>query len=898
MNDPKTIIIENGDSLKSEPVYVNGPTNPFPEFDKEETEQSIPDRFEQQVKRFSERIAIKSSSCQISYSELNKSANRIAHTLIAQCDETETPVALLMEQGSPQIAAILGGLKAGRFYLSLDPSNPIARNTHMLHDAQARTIVTNNRNYELALEMVKDNQQLLNIDEIDDATSEENLCLPIAPDSLAYILYTSGSTGQPKGVIHNHRNVLHNVMRHTNAYHICAEDRQTLLYTSSVYGGQRDMFNAILNGAALYVYVVKNLGVAHLAEWLIDNEITIYCSVATVFRQLVNTLTGSEIFSTIRLIKLGGEASYKRDVDSYKAHFSSNCLLHCGLGTTETGLARNFFVDKTTTIAGHTVPLGYPVDGMEVLLLDEHDKPVSTGAIGEIAIKSRYVALGYWRKPELTQAVFQFDSTDRETRIYRTGDLGCLHSDGCLVHRGRKDFQVKIRGNRVEIPEIEMALLNRNEIKEAIVIACKDAKNDDILVAYLVASTQAAPNISTLHSCLAKKLPNFMVPSRFVWLDALPLMPNGKVDRKALPAPVGERPDLAHPYAAPQSPLEKKLTEIWADALDLRQIGIHDDFFELGGHSLIAVRITGEIAKLYDQDFPLAIFFEARTIEQLAVSIETKKWSKPWSPLVAIQPNGTNPALFCVHPGGGNVLGYSEFVSYLGEDQPVYGIQAYGVIKGQEPHTCIETMACVYIDAVREVQARGPYYLGGESFGGLVAFEMAQQLIAKGERVAFLFIGDTWLVQGPHFKPLRYYLSFITFPFTIKLKEWINFIARKIRKDKTHRVKVKRYAFSNELHRRNSLAHRLASRNYRPVVYNGKITLFRASKMTRWARQLQHYFGGPAMGWDELATGGVEVHMMPDVHREMMHAENAPGFSNELGGCLIRAQMDNASFSE
>jgi len=278
------------------------PTNAFIEFLKEDIEQSIPNRFEQQVNRYPNRIAIKTKTQEFTYEQLNKTANRLARALLSPRGKGEKPIALLLEKGAILIAAMLGVLKIGKIYVVLDPSFPSARNAYILADSQAKLIVTNNGNIALARELAQENGQLLNVDEIDSVFSTDNMELSISPDTLAHIIYTSGSTGQPKGVVQNHRNVLHNCMINTNAYHINSDDRMTLLHSCSVLGGTRGIFNALLNGATLYPLDVKSEGLTGLLNLLIEDEITVYHSVTTLFRYLANTLTGVEKFPKLRLI--------------------------------------------------------------------------------------------------------------------------------------------------------------------------------------------------------------------------------------------------------------------------------------------------------------------------------------------------------------------------------------------------------------------------------------------------------------------------------------------------------------------------------------------------------------------------------------------------------------------
>ena len=436
------------------------PTNAFIPFPRAAVEQSIPARFEQQVSRYPDRPAVKTGSQTLTYAELNRAANRVARAILAQRTRAAEPIALLLEHGAPMIVGILGVLKAGKIYVPLDPAYPRERTTYMLEDAQAPLIVTDHRHLALARELAQPARDVMNIDALDSKVDDDNVGLAIPPDTLAYILYTSGSTGQPKGVVQNHRNVLHNMMKYTNGAHICAADRLSLLVSYSFSGAVTNTFSALLNGATLFPYSINEKGLTSLADWLVQEDITLYQSVATVFRHFLDTLKGEEAFPNLRLIDLFGEAVTVRDVERYKAHFPPHCLLQHRMAATEMSVIRLYFIDKETPISGSVVPVGYAVDDTEVLVLGEAGDPVRPNQTGEIVIKSRYLAPGYWRRPELTQAAFLPSPDGDGERLYRTGDLGCMLPDGCLMHLGRKDFQVKIRGHRIEVGEIELALLD------------------------------------------------------------------------------------------------------------------------------------------------------------------------------------------------------------------------------------------------------------------------------------------------------------------------------------------------------------------------------------------------------------------------------------------------------
>jgi amino acid adenylation domain-containing protein len=595
------------------------PTGTFVEFEKEDLEQSIPDRFEQIVAKYPDRIAVKTNKAALTYRELNRMANRIACSILARCAETKEPIALLLETSEESIAAILGVLKAGKMYLPLDPSYPYARLIDTLQDCQSPLILSDLINLPLGRELTSGHRLLLCLEDLDaDLSTRCPARSSVSTDAVAAIFYTSGSTGQPKGVIQTHRNILDRVMLDTNNFHICPDDRLSLL-TSPTYGASlRTLFGALLTGATVCPFNIQNKGVGHLADWLTQEEISIYFSVPTVFRHFADNLRGEDNLSAVRLISLAGEGVAKRDLDLYKQYFSPDCIFVNSLASNEAGIIRQYFVDKKTEIEGTLVPAGYVVDAKEILLLDDAGQEVGYGQVGQIAVRSGYLSPGYWRKPDLTASSFLADSQRWDQRIYLTGDLGRMLPDGCLLYLGRKDGRVKIRGIGIEVAEIETALLNLPSIKEVVVKAREDGFGDKRLVAYIVAAGEPAPSVSELRSFLSERLPDYMVPSAFIFLKSLPQTPTGKVDRLALPDPGKSRPALDTPFVASRTAVEEKLATAWAEVLSLDQVGIHDNFFDLGGHSLAATRILSQVIKKFQLELPLKTLFDSPTVVEMA----------------------------------------------------------------------------------------------------------------------------------------------------------------------------------------------------------------------------------------------------------------------------------------
>jgi amino acid adenylation domain-containing protein len=587
-------------------------------------------------------MAVRTANDDWTYGELNRRANCIARAVLQACGRGAERAALFFDQGASMIAALLGALKAGKTYVPLDPAYPAERLRHVLRDSRAAAIITDSRHISAAMQLVNGPLAVINIDDAD-SRSTGNLGLPISPDSLAYILYTSGSTGEPKGVMQSHRNVLHHMRSYTNSLRIAPDDKLTLLSSYGFDAAVMDIFGALLNGAALLPADIKEESCERLLGRMADEGATIYHSTPTVYRYLFGSLTGKENLSAIRLVVLGGEVVHKEDVEFFRCRFSSRAILVNGMGPTESTLALQYFIDRTTELAGNTVPVGYPVEETEILLLDDAGREAEI--YGEIGIRSARVALGYWGKPELTEAAFLPDRTDRSKRLYRTGDLGRLLADGSIAFAGRKDFQVKIRGFRVELGEIEAALQEHAAVHEAVVVAREDAPTDPSprlpaislapelvegragkrLVAYVIASRESAPTTGELRAFLQHKLPEYMIPSAFVFLESLPLSPNGKVDHKSLPAPDLNRDALGQAFVTPRSPNEAILAGIWTDVLKLDQVDIHDNFFDLGGHSLLAAQVISRMSEVFQSELPLRQLFELPTIAQLAAVISASE---------------------------------------------------------------------------------------------------------------------------------------------------------------------------------------------------------------------------------------------------------------------------------
>jgi len=554
----------------------------------------------------------------MTYGELNRSSNRIATAISNTFGQAQEPVGVLCRHDAPVVAAILGILKAGKFYLPMDANWPRQRASTILESSQTRLIVTDNAHSPFTATLARSPAHILNIDGLVEDLGTDNLELSLPPQSYAYVIYTSGSTGEPKGVVQNHRNVLHSVMDNTNSLRISREDRLTGLYQYYANGGAHDIFTALLNGAALFPFDVKRWGLFSIPGWLSHEAITIYQSVRSVFRQFALSLRGDETFSSLRAVSLGGENVTKIDVDLFKKCFSNRAIFVNRLGSTECGRISRYFIDKETITDAPNVPVGYPSPDYEIEILGDSGAPLAENMIGEIVVKSEFLSPGYWRRPDLTQDKFYQDPNGESQRLYRTGDLGRFLPDGCLECLGRKDFEVKIGGNRIQTAEIELALVAHPAIKEVHVIARQITQGETQLVVYYKVKKRTDPKHFQLRRFLRNRLPGFMIPSVFMKIEDFPLTGNSKLDRNSLPMPSTARPDLDTGFVAPETPVERLLAKIWTEVLSLDHVGVHDNFFDLGGHSLTATRVISQVITQFRLELPLQSLFQSPTVAEMA----------------------------------------------------------------------------------------------------------------------------------------------------------------------------------------------------------------------------------------------------------------------------------------
>ncbi|MGE5275910.1 MAG: amino acid adenylation domain-containing protein, partial [Acidobacteriota bacterium] len=718
-------------------------------------------------------------------------------------------------------------------------------------------------------------------------------------ENLAYVIYTSGSTGIPKGVSIRHRSVVR-LVRGTDYAALGPDEVFLQAAPISFDASTFELWGALANGARLALMPPGAPSPAAVGEAVERLGVSTLWLTAGLFHRMVETEL--ERLRGVRQLLAGGDVLSVPHVERALRELP-HCRLVNGYGPTEGTTFTCCHTVSRDEPVGASVPIGRPVANTRVFVLDRHRQPVPIGVPGELYIGGDGLARDYFHRPELTAERFVPDpfGAGPQDRLYRSGDRVRYRPDGTIEFLGRMDDQMKVRGFRVEPGEVEAALRQYPSVREAVVALREFGPGDRRLVAYVVADASGSRNVSLLRSFLVEKLPDFMIPSSFVWLDSIPLTPNGKVDRSALPPPGHERPSLEKTIVAPRNELESRLVAIWERVLDVRPVGVTDNFFDLGGHSLLAARLFSEIERELGRPLALSAIFEAQTVAELAGMLKESDSRRRSPSLVAIRSKGIEPPFVCVHAAWGNVFQYRELARRLGEGQPFYGLQARGLDGKRPPCETVEEMAANYIEELRAFQPEGPYYLGGHSFGGLVAFEMARQLHARGRRVGLLALLDT---SAFPFEPRPTRLEFVrnrTRFHATKLKEIpaerrVGYLLERGRAlaalagGLLLRAYERVFRPLRRARRRVFEANRRAALRYVPGFYAGPVTLFWAAD--RWRRLADgRPPRDPRLGWGRLCGGGVDVHEVPGNHASMLDdGANVQALAEKLSACLRDAQ--------
>jgi aspartate racemase len=893
----------------------------------------LQDVFNVQVVENPNKIAVIFKDQQLTYRELDQRANQLARHLIFLGVKPDMLVGICVPRSLDMVVGILGIIKAGGAYIPLDPTYPVERLSFILSDAKAQIVVTQNE----FLELFSEHEiQTVCLDTDSIRIREYSVSSPdttTTPDNLVYIIYTSGSTGKPKGVMISHSSLVNFIEISSSALIVKPDDvylqSASIAYALSV----RQLMIPLTVGATIIVASSDEVGDPLELFGLIKRQnVSLMDVVPSFWRSCIQRLIElpqaeqeNLLDNSLRRIVSIGETLMSDLPRDWLSQISPKTNLVNIFGQTETtGVVATYPISQARLDFIGVVPIGHSIPRTKLYILDANLQPVPDGEVGELCVSNPCLARGYLNRPELTAEKFIPNPFDDgfSTRLYRTGDMARCREDGNIELLGRGDYQVKIRGQRIELGEVDAILRQNPAVRDCVVVARGDQPDEKYIAAYVVLTAGEKISNVELKDFLRKRLPEYMVPAAFMFLETLPLTPNGKVNRLALPNPmisrgVDQNQNLSSGSILPRTRVEEIITRIWQDFMNLDQVGIHDNFFDLGGHSLLAVRVLARIERDLGVRLPLTSFFHSATIAKLAELVNLKvDETRDWSPVVAIQPYGFKPPFFGVHAHEGGVLFWRDVVDHLPKDQPFYAIQAQGVDGVRPALTRIEDMATLYNEAVRKIQPHGPYYLGGFSMGGEVAFEMAQQLTRQGEKVNFLIMLDTRNPQRLT-RPVVRNQDGLIIP-DLEAKVEIGRYHLFNRKVKSHILGLEKLnwlekisylsgAFSFWLRRSAvyslayiyrimkrrlpdrlllhylKLKHSEAIRKYVPVHYPGKITLFRASQSVEM---------NPAdspMGWAPLAGEGVEAYYFEATHN-IVSREYAEKIAFELNECLEKAQ--------
>ncbi|MDZ8187884.1 MAG: amino acid adenylation domain-containing protein [Nostoc sp. ChiSLP02] len=867
------------------------------------------------VNSIPEHSAIRQGTRSWNYGELGKTAQSLAEALLARGVQRGDVVAVFGTRSFGLIASMLSVLLSGGVLMTLDPKLPSDRHQLMLREAKAKyilyidsqtpenkaitesliTICVNPHTGEI-INSPKGNTQTINLPKI-------------TGDDAAYIFFTSGTTGVPKGVLGCHKGMAHFLNWQRQTFKIGQQDRVAQLTGLSFDVVLRDIFLPLTSGATLCLPEEgDNLEPTRILRYLENEQISVLHTVPSLAQSWLGNVPEGVFLHNLRWLFFAGEPLKETLVVRWRDAFPESGEIVNLYGPTETTLAKCYYRVPVECTPG-VQPVGMPLPETQALVLRANNQLCGIGEPGEIVIRTPFRSLGYINAQLENRSRFVKNpfGNDQRDWVYYTGDRGCYRPDGSLEILGRRDHQVKIRGIRIEPGEIETVLAQHPDILQTVVIAREDVPGDLRLVAYIIPN-QKAITISEVRHFLSTKLPQYMLPSAFVVLDAMPLTPNGKVNRRALPAPDSSRQQPEATFVAPRNEVERQLTQIWEQLLGVQPIGIKDNFFELGGHSLLAVKLFWQIEKTFNQNLPLATLFQSSTIEALAKIISPEedlltnktsvkdKSTTTWSSLVAIQPNGSKPPFFCIHGLGGEVLCFRELAQHLGPEQPFYGLQPRGLDGKNTFHTSIEDMAAHYIQEIKTLQPDGPYFLGGYSFGGAVAFEMARQLSEQGEEIGILIILDScrpgYSKRSPFVKRIFLHLNNI-------LQQGAGYIWRKIIKwgawNKSRLQNTyKRYLEATldlpetDNHLKSIDINTQAINQYTYPVYPGRGILLRTEDKNRGEGIGIQY--DPQFGWGEIVAGGLDVRYIPGSHLSLLYEPHVQVLAQTLTNCLIQAQ--------
>jgi amino acid adenylation domain-containing protein len=839
-------------------------------------------------------VALVAGGERMTYAQLNQSANRLAHYLRARGVGPEVLVGLYLKRSVEMVVAMLGILKAGGAYIPLDPNDPMERQSFKLQDSETNVLVTTDN---LAKTLPEDGRTVVRLDaDWPEIAREREINIESAATlaNPAYVIYTSGSTGRPKGVMVTHSGLMNYLSWAARAYG--KEARRSALVHSSISFDLTitGLYTPLLVGGRVEL-LPDDAGVEAVAIALRQPQTRGLVKITPAHLELLSQqLHPEEAAGKVELFVIGGENLLGESLRFWREVSPTTRLIN-EYGPTETVVGCCVYEVQAGDPFSGSVPIGNAIDNTLLYLLDQEFKPVHGGVVGELYVGGAGVARGYLNRPELTREHFLADpfSDEPGARMYRSGDMARRREDGTLEYLGRLDDQVKIEGYRVELGEVEAVVAEHAAVLHCVAVAREDEQGNKRLTGYVILRDGQAVTPKELREFLGRKLPEYMAPAHFVFLDAFPLTPNGKVDRRALPIP--EKTPSRRELIPPQNAGESKLAAIWIELLGVSPLSVTDEFFDLGGNSLLAAKLLVRVEHVFGRRLSMGMLFQAPTIRQLAGILENQVLSTPQ--LIPVQPAGSLAPFFCI--GAGPL--FRPLALRLGNDRPFLSLIPAHLpeLKRLPAPYQLEPIAAGLVNSILDYQKEGPYYLGGWSASGVVAYEIARQLMEKGHEVALLVMFDTlnpafqkslpkaiWL--GSRAKKIKFQAAELL---GLKLRNMPAYIAEKVKElsrkiqgaawqlDYKTRIRLNGSLLENP----EQILH-LAVSSYRPPPYIGRLVFFNAAERPpgdAWDM---------SRGWPHLITGGFEVHEVPGDHRSMFFEPNVEALANNLMNCFCCGQ--------
>jgi amino acid adenylation domain-containing protein len=889
----------------------------------------ITQQFATQARQVPKQEAIRQGNQTWSYRELHRSAYILAGVLQRAGVGKGDVVAVCGERSFGVIASMLGVFFSGGVLLTLDRNLPEERQAVMLREAKAKYLLSVGQPLVADISTIQVDPQTgrpLN------ARFDDDFILPtIDPDDPAYIFFTSGTTGVPKGVLGRHKGLAHFLTWQRETFKIQRSDRSGQLTGLSFDVVLRDIFLPLSSGATLCLPdATVNLSAKSVLPWLEREQITLLHTVPSLAQSWIGDRPSGVSLRSLRRIFFAGEPLTDNLIRAWRQAFPEAGEIVNLYGPTETTLAKFGYRVPQTLLPG-IQPVGFPQPSVQGLILSKKNRLCGIGEAGEIVIRTPFRSLGYINASQRDMQRFVQNpwSDDATDILYQTGDRGRYRPDGSVEILGRIDRQVKIRGVRIEPGEIEAVLNTHSAVAQAVVVVREDSPGNKRLVAYAVRQRCQDTTTLQVREFLKGKLPQFMLPEAIVLLDSLPLTPNGKIDRRALPVPDDARQEESKAVVLPRNAIESQLLNIWQTVLGINNISVRDNFFELGGHSLMMVSLFDAIDRELGKTLPMSLLFEAPTIEALAQHFEPSDFDLSWDSLVQIRAGNTaKPPLFLIHEVHGKILMYHTLSCHLKGDRAVYGLRPYGKEGFPILHTRIPEMVDHYIAKIRTVQPQGPYFLGGMCAGGNLAFEVALQLQAQGQEVAFVALFDSMdvrelakanKVRAQNQKNRRKEsfasaFSQVDRPHTQSHKRlrMLKVVQRKVKGFIAYQIRAKvdrfieeaklvtyRFCLDRHLPLPNFLRNipvdqilDFAKRTYAiEGMYQGRLTLFRATKADenlKHDRPRIELTNNPFFGWEKWAIDGVDLYDIPGGHASMIQEPNVRVLAQQLQDRLDR----------